>query len=144
MGLSQLGVGLILIALFSIAIIGFAVEFAIDNNSPIDIADDSSLSGLDIQLRGNASQFSEGSEESYQSIIETTIDEGDVFPSSAPFATPKVIRTIFATPKAILNTLYVKIFGSESGFGVFLAGIVAIILFLMGLFIYKALRGIPD
>lgn len=143
MGQAQLIISLIAISLFAIAIISFAVNFAIDNDAPISIADDSELSSLNTEMNSNVSSFSSDSESQYKSIIESTIDSSSgTTQSTGPFAiTPISSIGVF---KNILEVGYIKIFGSGSGFGIFFTTLVGIIVFLMGLFIYKTLRGIPD
>ncbi len=62
MGQIQLTTSLILIGLFTVAIIGFTVNFALDNNSPVDISNDPELSSLNSQTKGNLSQFGRSEE----------------------------------------------------------------------------------
>lgn len=143
MGQIQLTISLVLIALFSIAVMGFAINFASDNNSPIDIADDPELSSLNTNAQGNVSGFRSNAESQYQSILETTIAPGSQTAQSAgPFAvTP---ANAFGATKNIIEVGYSKIFGSGSGFEVFFFAFISVILFMLGLFLYKTLRGFPD
>ena len=143
MGQIQLTVSLVMIALFAIAIIGFGISFAADNNAPISVSQDSSVSNLYTNSNGNLSGFSTNSESQYQSIIETTIAPGSqTAQSTGPFAiTPK---SVLGTPINMLQLIYEKIFGTGSGFGIFFTAIIAILTFMFGLFLYKTLRGFPD
>jgi len=143
MGLSQLTISIVMIALFSIAIIGFATQFAIDNDAAISITDDSQMDSMDSNIQGNASAFNTKGESTYSSIINSTISPGsEVFQSTAPFAiTPGSLTAVLTT---ITYTAYSKIFGTGSGFGIFFVTLLSVIAILFGFFIYKALRGIPD
>ena len=137
-----LTVSLIMIALFSLAIIGFSIGFANDNNAAISIADDSQLSELNINIRSGLQQFKEDSEGTYQSILETTVEPGsDVVPSSAPFAiTP---GNLITTTKNIVRVGYDKIFGAGSSFGFFLTTFLVFLVLIFGLLVIKTWRGNP-
>ena len=143
MGQIKLTVSLILIGLFAFALIEFAVNFATDNSSPINILNDSDIVALSSDIQQNVSDFKSSSSSQYKSIVETTIGkEGSVAPSVGPFAiTPLNVIGII---KNILKVGYLKIFGQDSGFGIFFTTFTGIILFMIGLYIYKSLRGFPD
>ena len=87
MGQIQLTVALIMIGLFTVAIIAFAVNFAVDNEAAVKITDDAEMSTLYSSASGNVKDFGTDSESQYQSIIETTLEAGADSPQSvAPFA----------------------------------------------------------
>lgn len=139
MGQIQLTIALVSIALFSIAIIGFAVNFASDNNSVIDISDDAQLTGLDTDIRSNLSTFRSGSESTYQSIVESSIEEGETTPSGGQFAITPL--TVIDTVKNIVQVGYIRIFGTGSGFGIFLTTFIVTIGFIFGLYLWKTWAG---
>jgi len=143
MGQIQLTISLILIGLFTIAIIGFAINFAIDNSAPISLSDDPELSGLYTDSNQNLSDFNDKTGDQYSSIINTTINPGsDVPQSAAPFAiTPLSAIGVVVN---IMQVAYTKIFGTGSGFGIFVTALIAVIVFMIGLYVYKTLRGLPD
>ena len=143
MGQIKLTTSLILIGLFTVAVLGFTINFATDNNSPIDISDDPEMSGLYTKTTGNMSQFEDGAEDTYQSIVGTTISpDAGTAQSAAPFAiTP--LNIVFVV-KNVMKTGYIKIFGTGAGFAIFLNTFLAVIVFMLGLFLYKTLRGSPD
>lgn len=143
MGQIKLITALVLMGLFSVAIVSFAIGFANDNDSAISLADDPELSSFDTRVEGNMSDFGEASEDTYSSILNTTISPGsDVPQSAAPFAiTPLNALGVF---RSILYVAYEKIFGVGTGFGIFLTAFVSIIVLMLGLYVYKTLRGLPD
>lgn len=143
MGTINFTKSLVFIALFTIAILTFTINFASDNNSPIDISNDPELSNLKSDTETLAKDISEDSEDQYQSIIDSTIEPGsEVIQSSGPFAiTPK---NVISVVKNILNVGYVKIFGTGSGFGVFLTTFSGMLVFIIGLFVWKTWKGLPD
>ena len=46
-----------MVALFSIAVLGYAINFAIDNDSPVDISDNPRLSAVYSNTSSNLSTF---------------------------------------------------------------------------------------
>lgn len=144
MGQIQWTTSLVMIALFSIAIIGFAINFADDNNAPIDIADDAEINSLYEDNKGELEELETGSEETYESIVESSIEEGgQTTATGGSFAiTPP---SIISATKNVLLVGYVKIFGSGDGFGVFITTFLSMIAFITGLLIWKTWAGrIPD
>jgi len=143
MGQIQYTTALIMIGLFAVAIIGFAANFASDNDSPISISDDPELVTLQTNLEGNLSDFRSSSQSTYQSIVESSIETGDTTPSGGQFA----ITPVSAVPvaKNIIKVGYIKIFGTGSGFGVFITAFLSIIVFTIGMYIWKTWGGrTPD
>ena len=143
MGQAKIILSLVFIGLFTIAVIGFAINFANDNSSAISVSDDPELSNLYSRTEGNVSGFNDAAEDTYSSILKTTIAPGSSEPqSAAPFSI-----TPFSAINVVTNVLYVayyKIFGTGTGFGIFVTTFIGILVFLVGLFIYKTLRGMPD
>lgn len=143
MGQIQFTVSLVMIALFTVAIIGFAVNFAIDNDAAINLADDPELSSLDTSTQSDLSTFRGGSEDTYQSIVESSIEQGETTPSGGQFAITPL--TIVGTITNILLVGYIKIFGTGGGFGIFITTFLAMIGFIFGLYLWKTWAGrIPD
>jgi hypothetical protein len=139
MGQIQLTIALVMIGLFSVALIGFGVNFAADNDAAISLSDDPEISNLDTNIQGNLSSFRSGSESTYQSIVESSIDEGETTPSGGQFAITPV--NAISTVSNILKTGYLKIFGTGSGFGIFITAFLGLIGFIMGLYLWKTWAG---
>lgn len=143
MGQIQLTVALVLISLFTIAIIGFAINFAVDNDASVSVDDDVEISSIYSSSASGAGSFETDSENQYQSIVETTLEAGADSPQSvAPFSV--TVGNSLGVTKNILQVGYSKIFGTGSGFGIFLTALISVLLFVIGLFLYKTLRGLPD
>lgn len=144
MGQIQFTVSLVLIALFTVAIIGFAINFGIDNNAAVNIADDPELSALYTRTGTNLSTFGDDSKGTYESIVESGIASGgQTTATGAAFSvTP---ANVVGITKNILKVGYVKVFGSGSGFNVFLTTFLALIVFIIGLYVWKTWAGrTPD
>lgn len=143
LGQIQFVVSLVLIGLFSIAIIAFAINFAADNNSPISVDDDAELSGLYTDVQGNLDDYDEAAEDTYSSILNTTVSpESGTAQSAAPFAiTPTSALSVVTN---ILFVAYQKIFGTGGNFAIFLVTFIGVLVFIVGFLVYKALRGLPN
>ncbi len=138
----SLTISLIFAALFSVAIIGFAVNFANDNNAAVSITDDPEISTFYSDTRTDLSSVKSASEGTYASIIDTTVEPGsDVIQSAGPFAVS--VKDVVGIGKNIISIPRKKIFGDGSQFGIFFTIFGAAILFLFGLYLYKTLRGNP-
>jgi hypothetical protein len=139
-------ISLVMIGLFVVAIIGFAVNFASDNNSPIDIADDPEISNLYTSVVGNLSEFGEGAQDTYGSIINSTISPSAASGTTATSGQFAITPTnTIGVTRNILNVGFKKIFGSNSGFGIFLTTFLGLIVFITGLLIWKTWAGrTPD
>lgn len=135
---------LVMIALFAIAMTGFAINFAEENDAAIDIADDpEALSLYSDTLQEGVDAFREDSEDQYQSIVDSTIEPGSqTTPSSAPYAITNT--NVVNVTSNMLRTGYQKIFGTGEGFGIFFTVFVSLIVFMLGLYLIKTWRGNPD
>ena len=140
MGQISFTISLVMIGLFTVAIIGFAVNFANDNEVFVDISDDAQISELYTGSKSNIATFGSKSEDTYESIINSTIATGDVTTTSGGQfkITPLVAVDI---TKNILRVGYIKIFGRDAGFGIFLTAFLSMITFIIALLIWKTWAG---
>jgi len=132
-------ISLVMIGLFAIAVIGFTVGFANDNGS-MNIADDSQISSLYSNTQGNISDFSSASQDTYASIINSSISSGgQTTVSGGQFAiTP---TSSIGVTKNILQVTYYKIFGTDNNFGIFLTTFLGMLVFITALLIWKTWAG---
>ena len=140
-----LTISLVFIALFTVAILGFAIGFASDNNAAVSITQDPNVNSFRTEVTGNISAFASDSQGTYNSILGTTIEPGsDVAQSAGPFAVS--ITNLVGVGKNVINLPRKTIFGRSEGsnpFTIFFTTFAAIIVFLFGLYLYKTLRGNP-
>jgi hypothetical protein len=141
-GQIQWTVSLVMIGLFTIAILGFAVHFAEDNDAKIDIADDPELAGLYTNTSGDISWFNTDANSTYNSIISTSISptaaSGTTTTSGSFSITP---RNVISITSNIMRVGYQKIFGSGSEFQVFIMTLIGLLVFITGLYIWKTWAG---
>lgn len=138
-GQIQFTIALVMFALFSIAVIGFATTFANDNGSAVSISSDSQITTLYNNTYGNLSSFRENTNKTYSSIINNSIASGSqTTATGGQFAlTPFSLAGIAF---GILEVGYVKIFGSGA-FGIFLSTFLGVIIFIIAMLIWKTWGG---
>lgn len=141
---SQLGltVSLVMAALFAIAILGFSIDFANDNNSYQTIYTDPSVQSLNDTIGRRVGNFSLESDQTLKSIVNSTAGEGsDVVKSPAAFSI--TWSNVFGLTKDIFDVGYKKIFGSDNSFAIYLTTFFGLIAFAYALYIIKTWRGSP-
>lgn len=137
-------VSLMLITLFSIAVIGFASNWGEDNNAAVSIIDDVQISNLYNNAQDNATEFRGDSQSTYSSIVNSSIEAGSqTTPTGGQFAitTEGAVKTTFA----IFLLTYINIFGGNPQFAIFVTVAGGLILFIIALYFWKTWRsGQPD
>ena len=139
MGQINYVLSIMFISLFTIAIIGFAVNFAIDNDAAIDIRDDPNITKLRTDTESSLLDMRAGTEGSYESIVESSVDQGETLQSGGVFSI--TITSIFPVMYNILNVGFKKIFGGGSGFAIFLTAFISIMGFLGFMYFVKTWLG---
>jgi hypothetical protein len=139
---STLIVGITMVILFTIAILGFAIGFANDNDAEVRIDNNANISDMQIFTKSSMQTFETETKTAYSSIVNTTIESGsDVIKSPTTFVV--TWRNIFNTFGNILSVSFRVIFGSGGSFGIFLSIFGGLIGLLFTLYIIKAWRGNP-
>ena len=133
---------LTMIALFTIAIIGFTIGFANDNDAEIRLDNNTRMSSLYSSTRGGISNQKADTEEAYSSIINTTIESGsDIIKS--PFVIINSWGNIYRTFGTIINVVNEELFGDDPAFGLFFTILITTLGILFTLYVLKAWRGNP-
>lgn len=136
---------LVMIGLFTVAIIGFAANFAVTNEAPINILNDQNISNLRENTQGDLSSLESSGTNTYASIVNSSIN-----PSSASGTLPNVgpfsltFQNLFSLMNNILRIAYDKIFGSDPNFAIFFTAFGSIIAIITGLLLWKTLKGEPS
>jgi len=140
---TDLTISIVMIVLFSIAIIGFSIGFANDTNADLSVSDSSDVSSVYIGGKSGMAQTKQDVEDTHQSILDTTVEPGsDVVPSAAPFAI--TIGGLTGALKNVISLPVKYIFGGYgSPFGIFFTTLMLIVGFFFALYIYKTLKGNP-
>jgi len=133
---------IVMIILFTIAIIGFSIGFANDNDSDIRIDDDSDINSIYGDSQDGLATYRNDTNSTYNSIIDTKVEAGsDVIKSPAVFTlTWKSLLTTFG---AILNVIFVVVLGGNATFAIFTTALMGLLGFMYALYVIKAWRGSP-
>lgn len=143
MGLIKTTTNFLLLMLFTVAIITFAINFGYDNDTSINLDDDSDFSGLKTNIEEETTTFYSNINTSSQAMAESTIStqteatEGGTSFKTIPLVIYRQLRNVVSAP-------FAKIFGSGSGFGILLTILIGIIFLTVAMYIYKAWKGNPD
>lgn len=143
MGLIKYTTAFVMLALFSIALISFAINFSIDNRAAVNIGDDSDFSTLNTGLQSDVDSFYENASIASESFQQSTISsqtessEGGtqfkVTPGNSLSMATKALRIAFG-----------KLLGFDSSFSIVFTALIALIIFIIGLYAWKAWKGVPD
>jgi len=140
MGQIKFLTSIILIALFTISLITFAINFAIDNDTDISLADDDDFVNIQSNLEANITTFysdmNTSSDAMHKSTINTQTEstEGGTSFKVGPLTALNMAR------KSIIAG-YTKIFGSGSGFSIFLTALISILGLISAMYIWKTWAG---
>lgn len=140
MGQIKFMVSMLMIALFGLALITFAINFAVDNNTRISAGDDDEFTAIKTSVESDINVFYEDANTSTEAIGKTTIStqteatEGGTAFKVGPWTAIKMARTM-------LSSSYTKIFGADSGFGFVITAVLGMLGIIMGFYIYKTLAG---
>lgn len=140
MGQLKYIISIMFIGLFTLAILGFAINFAEDNDATISIADDEELSSLQTDMESQISSSSTSTESTYSSLLESSVGEGGETLESGGTISLTITNAIPVFTN-ILNVGYIKIFGDEGNFGVFLTAFITMILFVGAMYFIKTWLG---
>ena len=140
MGFIKYTTSIMMIALFCIALITFSVNFAIDNDSTVSLADDEDFSSIKSGLESDVDVFYENVNTSNNAFQKSTISsQTEASEGGTQFkVTP---GTSLSMGKRGIAAGWTKIFGSDSGFGVIFTALISILGFIMLLYGYKAWVG---
>lgn len=140
MGMEKTLVNSTLLTIFVVAIITFAVQFGIDNNSDVVITDDSRYTSLNSSLRGDLENLSSDSSSSKDILLKTTLESGDEHAGSGGQFKVGPFTAIGMTIRS-MGTGFNSIFGEDSAFGFILVAFVTLFTFLVGYYVIKAWLG---
>ena len=140
MGEVKLYGGMLLAALFSIAIITFAISFAVDNDTAFNVdSSGAKYESAKNQVVGNLTIFHSDINKSSKSFADSEIQVGETFRTGGQFKGG--MFSLFSTVLSYLGAAFSSIFGNGNGFGIFLTALGSFITFLMIRYAYKTWVG---
>jgi len=138
-GIENLVKNNIMIVVFVICIVTFAVSFAINNDSDVSIASDSRFTSLNSSLQGDVNQYKDDANTSYNILLKTSLSSGDQEISGGggqfkvgPYSSMKMSITS-------LKTGFNALLGPEFNF--ILIAFTSLMVFLIGYYIIKLWLG---
>ena len=140
MGLKDMWISFVLIFIFSISLVTYAVWFAEDNSSAISLADNDDLSDMASAGRTSANSNVEVYNSSLEAFQTTPISgEGAETIESGGFfnLAPEGLSTF----KNIMAVGYKEIFGGDSSFHFIISSIIGLVVVVLGMLIWKAVKG---
>lgn len=140
MGLIKFLGGMMMVMLFAFAIISYTVGYGNDNEVAINIADDDELSALQTNLENNAGDFLININSSLESFSKSELGTGDEIDRKGGQFKSQT-RSPYDATKNIINVGFVKIFGSDTEFGVVLTTFLTFLGAVSLLYIVKAWVG---
>jgi len=149
MGVKQILINSVLLAIFLTAILSFGVQVASDNNANISIANDPAISRLIVEVDTNVSE-STGDLDSATKAIDAA--DGEQLQISTDVNNPAIPRTkttVTKNPLAIFVSSFALIgsvlFGGDADFLIIIGWITGILAFIISLYWWKWWRsGDPD
>jgi len=138
MGQLKFTISIVMIALFSIAILGFAVQFASDNGTTESIANEP-ISNLQTNTESSMLEFRPVTEDSYKSIVDASVTKGDTLESGGTFAL--TIPTAITTVTNILDVGWTEIGGGDPNFAIFFTTFTALMVFIAFMYFAKTWLG---
>ena len=139
---TNLMISLALIGIFSIALISFAINFAIDNEAQVSLSDDSDISNLNTNLQSDIDSMRDDTNTSVTAIMTSTIgiqsgetEGGTAFKVGPGTALNMAYRT--------MKVGFGKIFGADSSFSIIFTTFTIILAFVSVFVIWKAWKGNP-
>lgn len=134
--------GLLLIALFSIAIITYVSNFGDDNNAVVNLADEEDFETLNANINSNAETFAiVDTNSSSESFFESTLESGDDVMTSGGAFKNFGFRSLLSSITSIGNLARTYLFGGNTAFGIFITAISGILVYTGIRYIYKTWVG---
>ena len=133
-------IAFVLIALFSISLITFAINFGIDNDASINIGDDSEFNNINSNLSSNLDEFYTGTETASDSFSKSTISsQTEASEGGTQFKVTPWNSLMMATNSLTIS--WNRIFGQNSEFAIILTTLIAVLSFIMIMYAYKGWVG---
>lgn len=140
MGLNKFLISVLMIGLFSIAILTFALNFGSDNQAGVLLSDDDDYVTLNDQLKGNATQFRLDVNTSTDALVDSSLESGDeVTRTGGQFKVG--MGTMMSMTYSVLKNSWKKIFGSDNNFEIILVSLISILGLIFINYIIKAWWG---
>lgn len=131
---------LLMIALFSIAVISFMVDFASDNSAKVSLANDTRFNQAQTELKGNLSEWQTRTNQSSASFFPSEITTGDE--TTRTGGQFKIgMSSLISTASTIISASFLTIFGNDIGFGILLTALSSFLVFVAVRYLWQTWKG---
>ncbi len=140
MGQIKFITSMVMITLFTIAIVSYTINFGNDNEAIVKLGDDPEFSSLSSSLDSDIISYKTTTNSSATSIFQTKIESQEVTTTTGN--TIQQIGTIFGSFKTIAGTITNKLLGGKgSEFGIIMTGFITLMSIIGILFAWKTWIG---
>lgn len=135
--------GLLMIIIFTIAIVSYVIDFGSDNDVAITLSDDPEISTFSSNLKKNVTVLRKDINSSSSALFKSTIESGDETTTTGG----QFKGSVLSAPKMVYSIIKIinqKIFGGESGtskFGIVFTALTAFLAFVFILYLWKTWVG---
>ena len=131
---------LIMISLFAIALVGYAIGFANDNDAPINLNTDTAYNDFNTNAQGNLSSFRTESNASANAFGQTNIEGTDS--TTVTGGEFKVgMGSLLLGMGSVVTLMKGKLFGNSPAFSIVLTALVAFLGYMFVRFVWKTWKG---
>lgn len=117
---------MVMITLFTIAIVSYTINFGNDNDAVVKLGDDTEFVSLSSSLDSDIVTYKSTTNSSATSIFKTKVEPTEVTTTTGN--TIQQIGSIFGSFKSIAGTINNKIFGGKgSEFGIIMTGFITLL-----------------
>ena len=145
MGSIKYLVNITFIALFSIAVIMYAVNFGLDNGNTINLANESEFSTINNNQVENIRDMQSDADGGIVSILSSsrvTDEKGTEYNSGEPFKIG--LFTGWNMINNSIDSAFSKIFGDDENFGIIFTALASLMVLIGVLYAWKTFKGSPD
>ena len=132
--------GLVFASLFAIAIFGYAIGYADDNDAVVSLENNTRFDGLKTQMEGNMSEFRKDVENSSDAFYKSEITTGDeTTRTGGQFKVGSV--SAYNSFQSVVSVVKQDIFGGSASFGIFTTALVSLFTYIGIRYIWKTWKG---
>lgn len=140
MGDIKFASSIVLIVLFTIAVLGYAVNFADENDSAVKLTDDETMSGLSGLLQEDLDLLGTNVNESAKGFNDEKVETGDdMMRTGGQFKLG--VSSMVKSMSTIFSAIKTKIFGGSTALGVFLSALAFMLTYISIRYIWKTWKG---
>lgn len=130
---------LLLLTVFGVSLIIFAVSFGYDNNAYINLDNIDGFNDTSQEIIGNLSQYHTEVINSSESFYKSEVQEGETVRTGGQFKLGPF--TALTTGTTVMKQSFRSIFGSDGSFAFIMTTLASFLLFVMVLLVWKTWGG---